>query len=83
MRITGSDVGRRVSVRRVLEVGPEGRPVFGDVVGELLSWTDGRLAVRRRDGAVVEVDERALVAGKTVPPPPARRGRRRGAGGDG
>ena len=62
--VTPGDVGARVSVRRVLTDGREG---LGDVVGELLSWTGGVLAVRRRDGSVEQIPERTLVSAKIVP----------------
>jgi hypothetical protein len=67
--ITPDDVGRRVSVRRRV---PEG---FRDAVGILVSWGDGVLTVRKRDGSLVEIAEDSLVAGKVVPPPrePPRR----------
>ncbi|MEW9529206.1 hypothetical protein [Microbispora sp. NPDC049125] len=64
--VTPADVGRRVTVRRSV---PEG---FRDVVGVLESWSDGVLAVRKRDGTVVEIAEETLAAAKVVPPPPAR-----------
>jgi hypothetical protein len=60
--VTPADVGARVTLRRAV---PDG---VGDVVGELLSWASGVLAVRRRDGTVVEVPESALVAARVVPP---------------
>ncbi|HVF06199.1 MAG TPA: hypothetical protein VNA20_15260 [Frankiaceae bacterium] len=44
----------------------------GDVVGELLAWSDGVLSVRRRDGSVVIVPECDLVAARVVPPAPPR-----------
>jgi hypothetical protein len=59
--ITPSDVGKRVTTRRRV---PEG---FRDAVGELEFWRDGVLGVRRRDGALVEIDERTLAAAKVVP----------------
>ena len=63
------DVGARVSVRHRLPTDQ-----LTDVVGELVSWADGRLSVRRGDGSVVEVDESSVVAGRVVPPaPPPRR----------
>ena len=63
------DVGSRVSVRHRL---PSGR--LTDVIGHLESWSEGRLVVRRGDGATTQVDERDVVAGRVVPPaPPARR----------
>lgn len=74
LRISPSDVGRRVSVRRVLEE-REGRPVYGDVIGTLTSWDGGVLVVEDRGGAAVRIPEDVVVAGKPVPPPPVRRGR--------
>ncbi|WP_214109057.1 putative acetyltransferase [Acrocarpospora catenulata] len=59
--ISAEDVGRRVSVRRRC---PEG---FRDVVGVLESWSGGVLAVRRRDGTLVEFSEHVMVAAKVVP----------------
>lgn len=58
--IKPSDVGRRVTVRRRV---PEG---FRDVVGVLESWHDGVLAVRKRDGTLVEIREDTLAAAKVV-----------------
>lgn len=66
MAVTPADVGSRVSVRRVVPGG------VGDVVGDLLAWDDGVLALRRRDGTVVSVPEADVVAAKVVPPPPPR-----------
>jgi hypothetical protein len=60
--VTPADVGSRVTLRRAL---PDG---VGDVVGDLLSWAAGELAVRRRDGSVVVVPEASLVAARVVPP---------------
>jgi len=57
-----------VSVRRRL---PDGRS--SDVLGDLISWSGGRLIVRRSDGEEVTVDESAVVAGRVVPPPPPPR----------
>ncbi|MEU9128963.1 GNAT family N-acetyltransferase [Kitasatospora sp. NPDC048540] len=72
VRIDRSDVGRRVSVRRLSEpVG--GRPVFRDVIGVLESWNDHGLTVVPRSGDPVGFPEDLLVAGRTVPPFPARR----------
>jgi GNAT superfamily N-acetyltransferase len=67
--ITPGDVGSRVSVRRRL---PRGG--LGDVVGDLIRWSDGRLTVVRRDRSVVDIDEDALIAGKRVPPAAPRFG---------
>ena len=62
------DSGVRITLRRRL---PEGG--MGDVLGDLLSWSDGVVRVRDRHGAEHAVDEDAVVAAKRVPPPPPRR----------
>ena len=64
--VTPADVGSRVTLRRAV---PEG---VSDVVGDRLSWADGVLSVRRRDGSVVTVPEGDVVAARVVPPAPAR-----------
>ncbi|MFI0483733.1 hypothetical protein [Actinomadura sp. 9N215] len=71
--ISGADVGRRISLRRRLPTGG-----YSDVVGVLESWSGGVLTVRRRDGELVEIPEKIMVAAKVVPPqpPPRRRPRR-------
>jgi hypothetical protein len=74
-------VGTRVVVRRVLtgETGPSGGPAFVDTLGELTSWSDTEVSVRRADGQVVTIAQADIVAAKPVPPAPVRRraGRRR------
>lgn len=60
--ITPDDVGQRVTTRRMVPGG------FRDAVGVLESWRDGVLAVRKRDGTLVEIPEKTLVAAKIVPP---------------
>ncbi|MEF9906209.1 GNAT family N-acetyltransferase [Streptomyces sp. P9-A2] len=72
VRITTTDVGKRVSVRSLIEHGPPGGR-FTDVVGVLTSWDDGVLRITRKNGESVLVRESALVAGKVVPSAPARR----------
>ena len=74
LRVRPADVGSRVSVRTISGEG------YRDVVGELLSWADGFLRIRRRDGSVVDVPENLVVAGKVVPPAPPRHARRAPAG---
>ncbi|MEU2713667.1 GNAT family N-acetyltransferase [Streptomyces sp. NPDC007205] len=66
VRITPSDVGKRVSVRRLSEPGAT-REKFTDTVGVLTSWDGGVLMITRRDGRSVRIAESALVAGKVVP----------------
>ncbi|SFF73257.1 Acetyltransferase (GNAT) family protein [Actinacidiphila alni] len=73
VRITPADVGKRVSVRQLLEI-TDGHPTFTDTVGVLVSWDAGVVSVTRKSGETVLIDEAALVAGKVVPPaPPSRR----------
>ncbi len=71
-RVTPDDVGRRVSVRRVLD--RDSRAV-GDLLGTLLSYDGGVLVVDGRDGPV-RVDDRDVLASRVVPPPPPPRRRR-------
>ncbi|MGI5480886.1 GNAT family N-acetyltransferase [Streptomyces lavendofoliae] len=72
VRITPSDVGKRVSVRRLSDPGA-GPEKFTDTVGVLTSWDDGVLLITRRTGETVRMPESSLVAGKVVPAAPARR----------
>ncbi|MEV3994206.1 GNAT family N-acetyltransferase [Streptomyces halstedii] len=72
VRMTPDDVGKRVSVRQVVQGGGAGAK-FTDTVGVLTSWDDGVLWITPRSGARVRVSESSLVAGKVVPPAPARR----------
>ncbi|MFH8452311.1 GNAT family N-acetyltransferase [Streptomyces fungicidicus] len=72
VRITTADVGKRVSVRSLIEHGPSGEK-FTDTVGVLTSWDNGVLRITRKSGESVRVAESALVAGKVVPSAPARR----------
>ncbi|MFF4774006.1 hypothetical protein [Microtetraspora fusca] len=50
-----------MTTRRVVPGG------FRDAVGVLESWRDGVLAVRKRDGTLVEIAEESLVAARVVP----------------
>lgn len=64
VRVTPGDVGARVSVRSRLHGEPYGAT---DTVGVLRSWADGRLAIERRDGTVVELAEADLLAARVIP----------------
>ncbi|MER6625915.1 GNAT family N-acetyltransferase [Streptomyces sp. NPDC000931] len=66
VRITTADVGKRVSVRSLIEHGPSGEK-FTDTVGVLTSWDNGVLRITRKSGEGVRIAESALVAGKVVP----------------
>jgi ribosomal protein S18 acetylase RimI-like enzyme len=72
VRITTADVGKRVSVRSLIE-GPAPVEKFTDTVGVLTSWDNGVLLITRKSGESVRIAESALVAGKVVPSAPARR----------
>jgi N-acetylglutamate synthase len=71
VRISPADVGERVTLRRRNEV--PGEPPVADVIGYLRSWDDGVLRIERKDGRIVEVDGRDLLAAKVVGPPPLPR----------
>ena len=72
IRIAPTDVGKRVSVRQLIEIN-DGHPTFTDTVGVLASWKCGVVCVTRRTGETVRIAEEVLVAGKVVPPAPVRR----------
>ncbi|MFV2121036.1 GNAT family N-acetyltransferase, partial [Streptomyces sp. Act-28] len=78
VHITPSDVGKRVSVRRLGDPG-SGPERFTDTVGVLTSWTEGVLLITRRTGETVRIAESSLVAGKVVPPVRPRGGAARHA----
>ena len=65
-----ADVGARVTVRRVLTREPLR---YGDVVGDLVSWSPDTLVVRTRRGNEVRVEQDTVVATRKVPPAPVRR----------
>ncbi|GAA3110814.1 hypothetical protein [Nonomuraea salmonea] len=67
--ITSQDIGARITTRRRVPGG------FRDTVGILVSWADGTLKIRKRDGTEVEIPEETLVAAKVVPAAPPRPGR--------
>jgi N-acetylglutamate synthase len=72
------DVGHRVVVRRFVEIRDD-RPLFTDVVGDLVAWDAESITVVTRRGPVV-VPTAAIVAGKRIPPAAPRRGSRPAAG---
>lgn len=86
VRITPSDVGNRVSVRRLNDPGG-GPQKFTDTVGVLTSWSGGVVRITRKTGEEVRIPEDTLVAGKVIPPAPGARpgrppARRRGPAAD-
>jgi GNAT superfamily N-acetyltransferase len=66
MTLQPSDVGRRVVVRYRLAAPVDGARAT-DVLGELVDWSGGRLSVRTKAGAVVDVPEPDVLAAKVVP----------------
>ncbi|GAB2457427.1 GNAT family N-acetyltransferase [Jatrophihabitans fulvus] len=60
-------MGRRVTVRRVVERTPEGRLLFGDVVGDLVGLDAQTAVVETRDG-LVEVPVALVAVAKLAPP---------------
>ena len=60
-------LGRRVSVRRVLDHFSEGRPQFGDVVGDLVGLDAQTAVVETRSGPIEVALDRIAVA-RLVPP---------------
>src|SRR5215207_1369237 len=63
--LTRADVGRRVSVRRMIGGDPAR---VGDVVGDLVEWTEEHLVVRRSDGSTTSVPGEAVIAARVVTP---------------
>lgn len=68
-RVTPDDVGRRVSIRHLVPTGG-GDQQASDVVGRLLGYEGGVLALVDRDGQLALVDEAAIVASRVVPAHP-------------
>jgi len=60
-------IGRRVSVRRVIERAADGRLLFGDVVGDLVGL-DAQTAVVDSRGGYVEVPVPLIAVARLVPP---------------
>jgi N-acetylglutamate synthase len=66
--LTDADVGRRVSLRRLVG----GRPT--DALGFLIERSDRRWQVLRADGSVTDIDPSVVVAARRVPPASVRPG---------
>ncbi len=62
------DVGNRVVVRRFVRNAQDGRPLFGDLLGELLEFGTDELVLRTRDGAVHRIRRQDVAAAKRIPP---------------
>jgi N-acetylglutamate synthase len=65
-----ADVGKRVVIRRIVApaepAGEDNRPIFSDVLGELLEWTESKVTVRTRAGPI-EVRRGDIARAKIVP----------------
>lgn len=70
-------LGQRVVVRHRL-----GNGSATDVLGELTGLDERALTVRDRHGLVHQIEQRAVIAAKPVPPAPTRRAYSRSASGD-
>jgi len=70
--LAARDVGHRVVVRRYAGVGPHGRPLFTDLLGELLTIDEDRIVVRTDDGVEQTVPREEVGAAKRIPPRPVR-----------
>lgn len=64
VRFDRTDIGRRVTLRRLLP----GQDRTADVVGILDGWDDDTLAVTRRSGEQVQIPADTVIAGKVVAP---------------
>lgn len=71
MPLNAQDVGSRIVLRRTAGE-RDGRQLFTDVLGELVSWDDV-VVVRRADGVEVSVPRHEVTAAKRVPARPRRR----------
>jgi 8-oxo-dGTP pyrophosphatase MutT (NUDIX family) len=69
-RVTPDDIGQRVSIRHLEVTGASTPPRATDVVGRLLGYEAGVLAVVDRDRQLALVAEAAIVASRVVPPHP-------------
>ncbi|MEX1162379.1 MAG: NUDIX domain-containing protein [Nitriliruptor sp.] len=69
-RVTPDAVGQRVSIRHLVVTGHGTLPQATDVVGRLLGYEDGVLALIDRRGQLALVDEAAIVASRVIPPHP-------------
>jgi 8-oxo-dGTP pyrophosphatase MutT (NUDIX family) len=69
-RVTADDVGQRVSIRHLVVTGAATEPRSTDVIGRLLGYQDGVLALVDRDHQLRLVDEAAIVASRVIPPHP-------------
>ena len=70
--LDSADVGHRVVVRRYVGVGPSGRPLLSDILGELVAADADRLLVRAEDGSEHAIAAGDVAAANRVGPRPAR-----------
>jgi ADP-ribose pyrophosphatase YjhB (NUDIX family) len=70
-RVTGDDVGERVSIRHLVD-DPERGPVPTDVVGRLVSHDEDLLLVVDHRRQIHAIDPERVLASRRVPPHPRR-----------
>jgi GNAT superfamily N-acetyltransferase len=70
--IGDANLGQRIVLRKFVGIGGEGRPVYTDLLGELVALDAERVTVRTEDGTEHAVDRADVVAAKAVPPRPVR-----------
>lgn len=66
------DVGHRVVLRCFVRIDPAGRPLFTDLLGELVTLDEDRVVLRTDDGAEHDIPLAEVSAAKRVPPRPAK-----------
>jgi ribosomal protein S18 acetylase RimI-like enzyme len=70
--LRAADVGHRVVVRRYVGDVRAGRPLYTDILGELVALDDQRLLVRTEDGTEHAIAAGEVAAGKRIGPRPTR-----------
>ncbi|MQA24831.1 MAG: GNAT family N-acetyltransferase [Micromonosporaceae bacterium] len=70
--LTTRDVGARVVVRRVVGA-RDGRPLYSDVLGDLVEFAEAHVTVRDATGRLITVPRDEIAAAKPVPPRSATR----------
>ncbi len=72
LRLTDSDMGRRVVIRW-RRPGADGGEEVADVLGTLEAASTVSFTIRKASGEVVIIPRHRALAGKVIPPSPRRR----------